>query len=172
LAGGELVSLTERLRDQAEPGGDFACDHGPTPAALRRTWLAAPVALRAANSQRHAGLERSRAALLSLITHTIRISHQNGPSGRLRCALWERQCVLTFHSSAASCSRGGGRPSIPIIQNEPIVDPNCVLGQPLRPARKRPSNRSRGAYEARGATRNFRTEVGSSTRRHPVARRR
>jgi hypothetical protein len=25
-------------------------------------------------------------------------------------------------------------PRIPIIQNEPIVDPNCVLGQPLRPA--------------------------------------
>ena len=59
---------------------------------------------------------------------------------------------------------------IPIIQNEPIVDPNCVLGQPLRPARKRPGSRSRGAYEARGATRNLPTEVGSSTRRHPVAR--
>ena len=88
MAGGELVSLTERLRDQAEPGADFARDHDHSPAALRRTWLAAPVALRAANSQRHAGLERSRAALLSLITHAIRIAHQNGPSGRLRCALW------------------------------------------------------------------------------------
>jgi hypothetical protein len=74
----------------------------------------------------------------------------------------------------------GGRPAlieligplqIPIIQNEPIVDPNCVLGQAQRPARKRPGSRSRGASEARGATRNFRTEVGSSTRRHPVARR-
>jgi hypothetical protein len=40
---------------------------------------------------------------------------------------------------------------IPIIQNEPIVDPNCALGQPLRPARKRPGSRSRGAYEARVA---------------------
>jgi hypothetical protein len=62
---------------------------------------------------------------------------------------------------------------IPIIQNEPIVDPNCVLGQPLQPARKRksPGSRSTGAYDARGATRNFRTEVGSSTRRHPAARR-
>jgi hypothetical protein len=71
---------------------------------------------------------------------------------------------------------------IPVIQNEPIVDQNCVLGQPLRPVRKRPGSRSRGAYEvsyeARStwrhtphATRNSRTEVGSSTRRHPVARR-
>jgi hypothetical protein len=60
---------------------------------------------------------------------------------------------------------------IPLIQNEPIVDPNCVLGQALRPARKRPGSRSRGAYEARGATRNFRTEVGSSTRRHAASRR-
>lgn len=49
MAGGELVSLTERLRDQAEPGADFARDHDHSPAALRRsTWLAAPVALRTA----------------------------------------------------------------------------------------------------------------------------
>jgi hypothetical protein len=27
LAGGELVGLTERPRDQAEPGADFASDH-------------------------------------------------------------------------------------------------------------------------------------------------
>jgi hypothetical protein len=91
--------------------------------------------------------------------------------------------VLVLVLCAVLCAVRGGvvqvrRPDffvlIPIIQNEPTVDPNCVLGQPLRPARKRPGSRSRGAYEARGATRNFRTEVGSrlsSTRRHPVARR-
>jgi hypothetical protein len=55
--------------------------------------------------------------------------------------------------------------------NKPTVEQNFVLCQLLRPARKRAGSRSRGAYEARGATRNFRTEVGSSTRRHPVARR-
>jgi hypothetical protein len=43
------------------------------------------------------------------------------------------------------------------------------LGRPA--ARKRAGSRSRGTYEARGATRIFRTDVGSSTRRHPVARR-
>jgi hypothetical protein len=52
-----------------------------------------------------------------------------------------------------------------------FVDQKFVLCQPLRPARKRAGSWSRGTYEARGATRNFRTEVGSSTRRHPVARR-
>ena len=70
-----IVSPTERPRDQAEPGADFSSDHGHSPAALRRTWLAAPVALRAANLQRHAGLERSRAALLSIITNNPRHTH-------------------------------------------------------------------------------------------------
>jgi hypothetical protein len=37
LVGDELVSLTERLCDQAEPGADFARDHDHSPAALRRT---------------------------------------------------------------------------------------------------------------------------------------
>jgi hypothetical protein len=65
-------------------------------------------------------------------------------------------------------------PPSPFELNKPIVpiaEQNFVLCQPLRPARKRAGSWSRGTYEARGATRNFRTEVGSSTRRHPVARR-
>jgi hypothetical protein len=43
----------------------------------------------------------------------------------------------------------------------------------LRESEPEAGSWSRGAneYEARGATRNFRTEVGSSTRRRPVARR-
>jgi hypothetical protein len=41
-----------------------------------------------------------------------------------------------------------GWPTIPIIQNEPVVDQNCVLGQPLRPARKR----SRPTTSAYGST--------------------
>jgi hypothetical protein len=47
---------------------------------------------------------------------------------------------------------------------------NNALRQPLRPARKRGVSRSRGMYEARGATRNFQTEVGSSTRYMAVPR--
>jgi hypothetical protein len=84
---------------------------------------------------------------------------------------WAATCNMR-HGAAMGCI---DRPQIGSDQTkraqQPIVDPNCVLGQPLRPARKLPGSRSRGAYEARGATRNFRTEVGSSTRRHPVAQR-
>jgi hypothetical protein len=59
----------------------------------------------------------------------------------------------------------------PFELNKPIVEQNFVLGQPLRPARKRAGSRSRGTYEARGAARNFRTGVGSSTLHTAASRR-
>jgi hypothetical protein len=71
--------------------------------------------------------------------------------------------------------RGNSRPQAKQTRSGAETTNNAPQ-QPLRAAAtcakaSRQISRSTGAHEARGATRNFRTEVGSSTRRHPVARR-
>jgi hypothetical protein len=64
---------------------------------------------------------------------------------------------MRWGGGRAVCSGGGGGGRSPLFVvlkrvwspfglNKPIVDPNCVLGQPLRPARKRAGKWPRGTY--------------------------